>query len=143
MNLQEEKPVVAFGPHVEEVVSYVPPFYISLLLHDFILHNCMLDSGASHNIMPLSIMKELNLQITKPYRYLYSFESKMVKCVGLIKDMVVCLAQILAKSIVMDVMVVDIPARFGMLLSRYWGAKLGGVLKLEFTYAIIIFFNGE
>ena len=57
VNLQEEKPVVTFGPHVEEVDSFVPPFYISLLLHDFILYNCMLDSSASHNLMPLSVMK--------------------------------------------------------------------------------------
>ena len=117
VNFQEEKPVVNFGPHVEEVDSSVPPFYISLL-HDFILHNCMLDSGASHNLMPLSVMKELNLQITKRHRDLYSFDSKRVKCVGLIKDVVVSLAQIPAKSIVMDVVVVEIPARFGMLLSR-------------------------
>lgn len=111
VNLQEEKPVVTFGPHVEEVDSSIPPFYISVLLHDFILHNCMLDSGASHNLMPLSMMKELNLKITKPYRDLYSFDSKMVKCVGLIKDMVVSLAQIPARIIMMDVVVADIPAR--------------------------------
>lgn len=143
VNLQEEKPVVTFGPHVEEVDFPIPPFYISLLLHDFTLHNCMLDSGASHNLMPLSIMKEINLQITKPYRDLYSFDSKRVKCVGLIKDVAVSLAQIPTKSIVMDVVVVDISARFGMLLSRSWGAKLGGVLKLDFIYAIIPVFNGE
>lgn len=57
VNLQEEKLVVTFGPHVEEVYSFVPPFYISMLLHDFIFHNCMLDSSASHNLMPLSVMK--------------------------------------------------------------------------------------
>ena len=135
--------MVTFGPHVEEVDSSIPPFYISLLLHDFVLYNCMLDSGVSHNLMPLCVMKELNFQITKPYRDLYSFDSKRVKCVGLIKDMVVTLAQIPAKSIMMDVVVADIPARFGMLLSRSWGAKLGGVLKLDFTYAIIPVFNGE
>ena len=129
VNLQEEKTVVSFGPHVEEIDSSIPPFYISVLLHDFMLHNCMLDSGASHNLMPLSMMKDLNLQITKPYRYLYSFDSNRVKCVGLIKDMVVSLAQVPAKSIIMDLVVADIPARFGMLLSKYWGEKLGGVLK--------------
>ena len=32
----------------------------------------------------------------------------------------------------MDVAVTDIPARFGMLLSRSWGTKLGGVLKFGF-----------
>ena len=88
-------------------------------------------------------MKELNLRITKPYRDLYSFDSKRVKCIGLIKDMVVSLAQIPLQSIMMDVVVVDIPAIFTMLLSRYWGENLGGVLKLDFTYAIIHVFNGE
>ena len=102
--------MVNCGPHVEEVDSSIFPFYISVLLHDLILHNCMLDSGASHNLMPLFVMKELNLQITKPYRDLQSFDSKRVKCVGLIKDMVVSLAQIPAKSIMMDVVVAAIPA---------------------------------
>ena len=66
-----------------------------------------------------------------------------MKCVGLFKYVSVSLEKIPAKSIVMDVVVADIPARFGMLLSRSWGAKLGGVLKLDFTYAIIPVFNGE
>ena len=43
----------------------------------------------------------------------------------------------------MDVVVEDILARFGMLLSRSWGAKFGGVMKLDFTYAIIPIFGGE
>lgn len=103
----------------------MPRFYISLLIHTFILHNCMLDSGASHNLMPLSVMKQLNIHVAKPYKDLCSFAYKKVKCVGLIKDLVVSLAQILAKIIVMDVVVADIPTYFGMLLSRSWGAKLG------------------
>jgi len=43
----------------------------------------------------------------------------------------------------MDVVVSGILARFGMLLSRSWGAKLGGVLKLDFTYVAITSFGGE
>ena len=57
--------------------------------------------------------------------------------------MMVSLAQIPARSLVMDLVVADIQARFGMLLTRSWGAKLGGVLKLDFTYAIIPVFGGE
>ena len=41
-----------------------------------------------------------------------------VKCLGLIKDLVISLHQILEKSIVMDVVVANVPAKFGMLLSR-------------------------
>ena len=89
VNLQENKPVVVFGSHVEEVDSSTRPFYIYLLVHDLLLHNCMFDSGASHNLMPLSVMKQLNLQVTKPYKDLYSFDSHKVKCLGAIKDVLV------------------------------------------------------
>ena len=135
--------MVTFVPHVEDVYPSVPLFYISMLLHYFTLHNCMLDSGASHNLMPFYIMKELNFHITKPYRDLYSFDSKRLKCFGLIKYVVISLAQIPAKSIVMAVVVAHILAKFGILLSRSWGEKLGSVLKLYFTYSIIPVFNGE
>ena len=53
------------------------------------------------------------------------------------------LAQILARSLVMDVALANILDRFGMILSRSWGAKLGVALKLDFTYAIIHVFGGE
>lgn len=135
--------MVVFGPHVEEVDPSIPPFYISLFVHDFLLHNCMFDLGASHNLMPFLVMKQLNLQVTKPYRDLYSFDSNKVKCLGVIKILAVSLAQIPARILVMDVVVIDIPARFGMLLSRSWGGKLGGVLKLVFTYVVTPTFGGE
>ena len=118
LNLQEERPMVVFGPHVEELDASTPPFYVSLVIHDLPLHNCMLDSGASHKLLPLLVMEQLGLQITRPYKDLYSFDSKRVKCLGMIKDLEVNLAQIPAKSVVMDIVVADILARFGMLLSR-------------------------
>ena len=65
--------------------------------------------------MPLSVMKQLNLQVIKPYKDLYYFDSNKVKCLGVIKDMVVSLAQILARSLVMDVVVANIHVRFKML----------------------------
>jgi hypothetical protein len=89
----------------------------------------MLDSGASHNVMPKIIMDKLGLQITRPYKDLYSFDSRKVKCMGMIKDLVVTLAKVPVKSILMDVVIVDIPPKYGLLLSRSWGAKLGVLFK--------------
>ena len=43
----------------------------------------------------------------------------------------------------MDIVVADIPARFGILLSRSCGSKIGGSIKLEFTYTTIPVFGGE
>jgi hypothetical protein len=143
INLQDEIPTIMFGPHIENTKDYVALFYITLTVHDHLLHNCMLDSGASHNLMPKVIMEKLGLEITRPYQDLYSFDSRKVKCLGMIKDLVVNLAQIPVKSILMDVVIVDILAKYGMLLSRSWGAKLGGSLQLDMTYATIPIFGGQ
>ena len=43
----------------------------------------------------------------------------------------------------MDVVIVDVPTKYDMLLSRSWGAKLGGSLKLDMTYATIPIFGGQ
>jgi hypothetical protein len=142
INLEDDKPNIVFGPHFEGVRDTVAPFYITLTLFDHLLHNCMLDSRASHNVIPKAIMDKLGLEITRPYGDLYSFDSRKVKCIGMIKDLVVGLAQILAKRILMDVVVADIPPKYGMLLSRSWGAKLGGSLQLDMTYSMILVFGG-
>jgi hypothetical protein len=93
--------------------------------------------------MPRLIMERLGLQITKPYGDLYSFDSRKVKCMGMIKDLVVSLAQIPVKSVLMDVVIADIPPKYGMLLSRSWGAKLGGTIQLDMSYATILVFGGQ
>ena len=62
-----------FGPHIENDKYFVAPFHITLTIHDHLLHNCMLDSGASHNLMPKEIMDKLGLQITIPYLFYESY----------------------------------------------------------------------
>jgi ribonuclease HI len=143
VNLQDDKPKVTIGPMIEDRDDSCPPFYISLNVHDKILHNCLLDSGASHNLMPKAVMDELGLEVTKPYQDLFSFDSRKVRCLGLIKDMVINLAQLPMRSMVMDVVVADIPPKFGLLLSRSWGKRLGGTLQMDLSYATIPVFGGE
>jgi hypothetical protein len=62
---------------------------------------------------------------------------------GVIKDLVVTLFQFPMKSMVMDIVVVDAPPKFGMLLSRSWIKRLGGTLQMDLTYATIPVFGGE
>ena len=135
--------MVVLRPHVEEKYPSIVPFYVTLVVHDLLLHSCMLDSSASHNLMPLSIMEQLGLQITGPYKVLYSFESKRLKCLGMIKYLVVNLSHIPTKSLVMDIVLAYIPASFDMLLSQSWGSKIGWSIKIDFTYATIPVFGGE
>jgi ribonuclease HI len=143
INLQDENPTIILGPMVEDRDDSSPPFYTSLNIHDKVLHNCLMDSGASHNLMPKTVMEELGLEITKSYHDLYSFDSRRVQCLGVIKDLVVTLFQLPMKSVVMDIVVADVPPKFGMLLSRSWIKRLGGTLQMDLTYATIPVFGGE
>jgi hypothetical protein len=143
INLEDDKPIIMFGLQFENAKASVTPFYITLIVHDHLLYNCMLYSGASHNVMPKAIMDRLGLEITRPYRYLYLFDSRKVKCLGMIKDLVVNPAQIPLKSVLMDAVVVDIPPKYDMLLSMSWGTKLGGSLERNMTYTTIPIFDGQ
>jgi hypothetical protein len=109
INLQDERPAVVLGPMVEDRDDSSPPFYTSLNIHDKVLHNCLMDSGASHNLMPKTVMEELGLEVTRAYHDLYSFDSRRVQCLGVIKDLVVTLFQLPMKSVVMDIVVADVP----------------------------------
>ena len=85
----------------------------------------------------MGVIEILGLEITRPYKDLYSFDSKRVKCLGLIKDMVVSLNNFPSKIVVMDVVVADIPPKFGILLSRSWTSKLKGILQMDMSCATI------
>ena len=132
INLHDENPTIFVGsssPNKLEKKSYFPPpFYITLTVHEQMLHNCLLDSGDSHNLMPRAVIKALGLSITRTYHDLFSFDSRAVQCLGVIKDLVVNLAQFPMKSVMMDVVVTDIAPKFSMLLSRSWEKRVGGTL---------------
>jgi hypothetical protein len=142
LNIQDDHLANLFGPCLEESsdVDQVPHFYVSLKIHDMTLHNVMLDSGASHNLMSKVVMDQLGLDIKRPYTNLFSFDSRKVKYMGLIKDPVVSLYQIPTKFFVMYVVVVDIPPKFGITLSRSWAAKLKETLQMDMSYATIPIF---
>jgi hypothetical protein len=54
VNLVDDQPELLFGPEVDGQTDngVVAPFYISMNIHNLILHNDMLDSITSHNLMP-------------------------------------------------------------------------------------------
>lgn len=59
--------------------------------------------------MPLKVMNQLGLKITKPYRNVCGMDSKKIELCGLAKDLKVSLVAYPDISLLMDVVVVDIP----------------------------------
>jgi len=72
----------------------------------------------------------------------FSFDSNRVRCYGLIKDLAVTLAHAFMNTMIMDIVVADIPPKFGCLLSRSWMKRLGCTLQMDFSYATIPVFGG-
>ena len=68
INLQDEKPTITVGSKTfdqpNDNSEYPPPFYVTLLVHEQLVHNCLLDSGASHNLMPKAVMEALGMSVT-------------------------------------------------------------------------------
>ena len=53
----DDAPTIVFGSNCENVDDEeAPPFYLSLNVHDMIVHNAMIDYGASHNLMPKRVV---------------------------------------------------------------------------------------
>ena len=76
INVEDDNPTILFGPRVESNdEDEVPPFYVTLKIHDQNLHNAMIHTRESHNLMLKQVMDALGLDITRQYMDLYSFDS--------------------------------------------------------------------
>ena len=70
-------PPLSLGPKLKMwMMRKIPLFYLSLNVHDMIVHNAMIEYGASRNLMPKGVVESLGLEITRAYKYMYSFDSK-------------------------------------------------------------------
>ncbi|KAH9315761.1 hypothetical protein KI387_024388, partial [Taxus chinensis] len=100
------------------------------------LSNCILDSGASDNVVPAKVADALGLTLTKTIKRCYSME-RQVPLIKQIKDAQVVLATFLDKRLKMTILVVDIPVSYRMLLSRNFYKELGGEVKMDWSCARI------
>jgi hypothetical protein len=62
-------PMVLQAMNLEEKINVIHiPFFIILLVNDLLLHNCMLDSRVSTNVMSLKVMNYLGLKTIRSYK---------------------------------------------------------------------------
>ena len=64
-------------------------------------------------------------------------DSREVEVIGIILGLQLNLAAYTQITFQMDILVIDVPDAWGMLLSRKWGATLGGNIQMDLSYATI------
>lgn len=115
---KEDPPVVYLGTSVTKTLTQVDPFYLTLLINEKMLKTCMIDSGAAINIMLEDVMKELRMHVDTPYNKCYAMDNRSVLVVGIMKDIEFIFSACPNTAYKTDITVVQVPANYGMLLSR-------------------------
>jgi hypothetical protein len=137
-----DPPIMLQADHFRVQYDEHPPFFMTLLMNNKSLNNCMLDSGVGANMMSLKDMQQLGLKVTRPYINVYGFESRAIPTHGVIENVEVFPKEYLERIIHIDIVVVDVPDVWGMLLSRKFASMLGGTLEMDLTYVNIPLNNG-
>jgi hypothetical protein len=88
---KEDPPIMLNTMYLEWPEENNPPFYLSLGMNGICLNNCMLDSGASSNVISLKVMKQIGLKTTQPYGNVCGIDSRRVKVLGVCEDVEVFL----------------------------------------------------
>jgi hypothetical protein len=76
----------------------------------------------------------MGLKVTRPYRNVCGFESKAIPTHGVIENIKVQLKEFPEKTVRIEIIVVDVPDVWGILLSRKFGAMVGGSLEMDLTF---------
>lgn len=98
--------------------SMTPPFLITFEIFNMNIHNCLVDSDASSTVMPYTIAKRLHVIPEKTGTRIVQLDRTNVKVIGELKDVLIRMTTKPQYTQVIDIVVVDIPKVYGMLLSR-------------------------
>lgn len=103
---------------MEEANFVCPPFLISFEIFNCNVHNCMVDSGTTANVMPLSIAKNINAQWSKTSAQIIQHDRTSVLAIGELRNVIIRLSHDGRVHQCINIIVVDIPEAYGLMLSR-------------------------
>ena len=95
-----------------------PPFLITFEILNMNVHNFLVDSGPSSTVMPYAIAKRLHAIPEKTRTQIMQLDRTNVKAIGELKDVLIWMFAKPQYTKVINIVVVDLPEAYGMLLSK-------------------------
>ena len=89
--------------------STTPPFLLTFDIFNRNVHNCIVDFGASSNVMSLSVCKRLNGKYVPSNSQITQLDRTNVRVVGEMKDVLLRIACNPSVFEIIDIVVADIP----------------------------------
>ena len=94
-----------------------PPSLLTFDIFNYNVHNCLVDSGASINVMPLSVYKRINGQPKPSTWQVIQLERTTVKVIGEMEYVLISLSANEKVCQYIDIVVADILDAYGLVLS--------------------------
>jgi hypothetical protein len=113
---------------------FVPPFLLTFEVFNRNLHNYLVDSGASSNVMPLVVCNKLGAFPLKSDKHVIQVDITQVKFMGELKDVMIRIATHPNFVQIIDIIVVEIPKACGLLLIHDWSEKLNGYFSTDWEH---------
>lgn len=111
---------------MEDANSSCPPFLLSFEVFNYNVHNYLVDFGVVANVMSISIAKKINAQWSKTSTRIIQLDRTSVPAIGELRDVIIQLSYGSQVHQCINIVFVDIPEAYGLLLSRDWSTKLDG-----------------
>ena len=113
-----------------------PPFYVTIIIGKYLVHNCMIDSGATNSVMPKKIADQLDLKYETLEKGVVQLDGKAIEIVGIMRNLDLTLHSCPNFSIPMDIYIIDLPPYFLIFLSWNFTAKIGGYLFANWSHML-------
>ena len=110
------------------------PFYVSLIIGGKLVHNCMIDSGASSSVMPRCVADALGMKYEPIVRDVLLLDCSTVKTVGILRNVEMALHACPGCIVIQDISVVEVKPHFSICLSRDFTAQIGGFISSDWSY---------
>ena len=139
--MDEKKP----NPRVDGMLigrksrSQTPPFLLIFEIFKQNVLNCLVDSGASSNVMPYLVCKKLNAEPQLCKTMIIQLDRSHVKVFKELKDVLIWLSSNSKVHQTIYIIVVDIPETYGVILSRDWSAKLNGYFSTDWSHLWLLY----
>lgn len=104
--------------------SHTPPFLLTFEIFNKNVHNCLVDSGPSLNIMWYPICLKLNMSPKKSAVHIVQLDRTKFEVIGEMNSVLIRLSSNPKVCQIIDILVADIPYFYGLILSRGWLEKL-------------------
>ena len=106
--------------------SQTPSFLLTFDIFNKNVHNYLVDSGDSSNVMPYSVCNKLNAQPNIYKTNILQLDQSHVKVMGELKDVMIQFSSNSKVHQTIDVIVVNILEAYRVIISRVWSEKLNG-----------------